>query len=220
MKHSKLSLTKLFLVFTLALAMTMSFAACGSGDDSADIDLTSLMEQVAASEQEKSYEDYLTDEVFANCELFGTEEGKAYVYLNTAEYVVLNDIAYFMSGGSAPAVISYEESDDGIKLTGVEWCLDGAEQDAWLEENFPEEILAAYNEYEPYDESGFLKLDTKMIAKAEENLGVTVERENFLTIDPETGKYRIYKTIEPETEDPEEYTFDTEVLEEGTLKTK
>ena len=183
-------------------------------------DLADMMEQVAASELEPSYTAYLPDEVFANCELFGTEDGKAYVYMNVTEFVVLNDKAYEMSGRTGEAIIHYTETADGAKLDEVEWSTDGAGHDAWIEEHFPADILAAWEAYNPSDENGFSKLGMKMIVKAEEALGVEVERENLLTIDPETGNYEIVKTSESGNPEEDNYEFHYDVLEEGTLTAK
>lgn len=180
--------------------------------------LSDLMQQVADSEIAKSYEEYLPDEALANCEVFGEEDGKAYVYLNTEEYVVLDGTAYNVSGGSGEAIIYYEQSDDGIKLAKVDWSADGGNHDKWIEDNFPEPYLSEWKSYEAYDENGFLKLNTKMIAKAEEQLGVPVERENLLTIDPETGAYKIEKTIESGSPEEDNYSFDTETVKEGKLE--
>ncbi len=180
--------------------------------------LSILMQQVADSEITKSYEEYLPDEALANAEVFGEEDGKAYVYLNTEEFVILKDTAYEMSGGAGEAIIDYTWTDGGIKLEKVEWSADGGDHDKWMEENFPEPYLKESKAYEPYDENGFLKLNTKMIAKAEEELGVPVERENLLEIDTEKGTYKILKTTETGSPDEDNYSFDTETIEEGKLK--
>lgn len=180
--------------------------------------LSDLMQQVADSELTKSYEEYLPDEVMANAEVFGEEDGKAYVYLNTEEFVVLDGKAYVMSGGSGEAIIHYTWSGDQIKLDKVEWSADGGNHDKWIEDNFPEPYLSEWKSYEANDENGFLKLETKMKAKAEEKLGVPVERENILTIDTETGEYKIEKTIESGTPKEGNYSFDTETVKEGKLE--
>ena len=179
--------------------------------------LSDLMEQVAESEITKSYEEYLPDEALANAEVFGYEDGEAYVYLNAQEFVILNGKAYEMSGSAGKAIIYYTESEDGIKLENVEWSPDGEDQDTWLEENIPEQYLKEMQSYDAYDENGFLKLNTKMIAKAEENLGVPVERENLLEIDTENGTYTIVKTIESGNPAQDNYSFKTETVEEGKL---
>ncbi len=242
----KKSTTKVIAV-SAAIAMLAGLTACGqngaapAGSDAAanepsvveeatsaeapeivDIpfDLADMMEQVAASELEPSYTAYLPDEVFANCELFGTEDGKAYVYLNCTEFVVLHDKAYEMSGRTGEAIIHYSETADGAKLDEVEWSTDGAGHDEWIQEHFPADILAAWEVYEPSDENGFSKLGMKMIVKAEEALGVEVERENLLTIDPETGDYEIVKTSESGSPEEDNYEFNTETIEEGTLTQK
>ncbi len=201
-----------------ATTETVQTESAGTGSILEGDTLSDLMQQVADSEITKSYEGYLQDEALANCEVFGEEDGKAYVYLNTAEYVVLDGTAYNVSGGSGEAIIYYEQADDGIKLTKVEWSADGGNHDKWIEENFPEPYLSEWKSYEANDENGYLKLETKMIAKAEEQLGVPVERENLLTIDPETGAYKIEKTIESGSPEEGNYTFDTETIKEGTLE--
>ena len=179
--------------------------------------LSKLMEQVAESEVKKSYETDLPNEVFANCEVFGCKDGKAYVYLNTEQFVVLNDKAYEMSGSCGEAIISYKETNDGIKLEKVEWSADGEDHDEWIEENFPEKCLKAQQSYDAFDENGFLKLNTKMIVKAEDKLGVPVERENLLLIDQDNGTYKIVKTMESGTPEENNYTFETKTIEEGRL---
>ncbi|MBQ9060655.1 MAG: hypothetical protein IJ128_05895 [Firmicutes bacterium] len=182
--------------------------------------LNQLMQQVADSEISKSYEEYLPDQAFANAEVFSDENGKAYVYLNTEEFVILNDTAYEMSGGAGEAIIDYTISDDGIKLDTVEWSADGEDHDKWVEDNFSKEALKEWKSYEPYDENGYLKLNTKMIAKAEEELGVPVERENLLEIDTEKGTYEIVKTKESGSPENDDYSFDTETVEKGILEEK
>ena len=179
--------------------------------------LSDLMEQVAESEVVKSYESYLPDKAFANCELFGCEDGKAYVFLNTEEFVILNDKAYEMSGGCGEAIIHYKEIKDGVKLEKVEWSADGEDHDEWIEANFPEKFLKKQQSYDAHDENGFLKLNTKMIVKAEEKLGVPVERENLLVIDPDNGTYKIVKTTESGTPEENNYTFEQKTVEEGKL---
>ncbi len=182
--------------------------------------LKELMEQVADSEISKSYEEYLTDETFANAEVFSDEDGKAYVYLNTEEFVVLNDKAYSVAGGSGEAIIDYTLSDEGIKLDKVEWSADGGNHDQWIQDNFSEKALKEWKSYEANDENGYLKLDTKMIAKAEEELGVPVERENQLQIDTDKGTYEILKIKESGSPENDDYTFETETIEKGELEKK
>ena len=180
-------------------------------------DMADMMDQVAASEVELSYTEYLPDEGFANAELYGIEDGKAYVFLNCQKFVVFKDKAYAMSGSAGEAILHYTETEDGAKLDEVEWSADGSDHDQWILENFPEDILAQWEVYDAYDENGFLKLGTKMLYKAEEALGVEVERENLLEIDPESGKYQIIKTSESGSTEDDTYEFTSEVIEEGTL---
>lgn len=180
--------------------------------------LKNLMKQVADSEITKTYTDYLPDETFANAEVFSDEDGKAYVYLNTEEYVILNSKAYEMAGSTGEAIIKYTLSDEGITLDKVEWSTDGEDHDEWIEENFSKTALKEWKTYEPYDEDGFLKLHTKMIAKVEEELGVPVERENLLKIDNENGTYEIIKVTESGSPEDGNYPFGTETIEKGQLQ--
>ena len=216
------SIKTLLTALAVSMVMIATLAACGSSqgasEQSDQVDMDQLMEQVAASEVTKSYEEYLKDEAFANCELFGIEENKAYVYLNTAEYVELKGKAYEMSGSAGVAIIEFENGDDGVTLKKVEWSADGSEHEKWIEENVPESFLSDVQGYDAYDEDGNMIVAKDLIAKVEEKMGVPVETENLLMIDLDKGTYEIVKTIETGSPENDDYKFDTETVEKGELK--
>lgn len=223
-KMKAIRLLKRALFLLAGTGLVMALAGCGGNSGSTGSkglldgdNLRNLMKQVADSEITKSYKDYLQDEALANAEVFSDEDGKAYVYLNTEEFVILKGTAYEMSGSAGEAIIDYTLSDEGIILDKVEWSADGENHDKWIEDNFSKTALKEWKAYEPYDENGFLKLNTKMIAKAEEELGVPVERENLLEIDTDKGTYEIVKTTESGSPADGSYSFDTETIEKGQL---
>ena len=223
---------KIMIAMLLSMVMVFTVTACGDsepaseeGDSTAVVltadEIDALMWQISDQEIELSYRDYLPDVGFANAEIFGVDkegvDGTAYAYLNTAEYVALNGIAYDMSGAQGPAIIRFEYTDDAPTLKEVVWAEDGEGQEAWLEENFPEEYLNALKEYEAYDEDGQSVLSKALIPAVEEEMNVTVETENLLTIDTENGTYEIVKTIESGNPEDGDYQFDTETIEKGNL---
>lgn len=227
---------KIFIAILMALVLSTTMAACGDqGQEDESVEressvsmdselsqpeMDALMSQVAESETNKGYEAYVPDEVFANAEVFGIDreenEGIAYVWLNTAEYVAVKGKAYEMSGSSGEAIIYFEYTEDGTKLTKVEWSADGNLHDDWIKERFPKEYLNKHESFHAYDTNGRNKLGTELIEKVEQVMGVPVETENLLNIDPEQGTYEIIKTIE--TGEPgEDYQFNTEVIDQGSL---
>ena len=180
----------------LSMVMVFIVTACGDSEpaseegDSTAAELTTddidaLMWQIAEQEVELSYQDYLPDVGFANAEILGVDkegvDGTAYAVLNTEEYVALNGVAYDMSGVQGPAIIRFEYTDDAPTLKEVVWAEDGEGQEAWLEENFPEEYLKALKSYEGYDENGQSLLIKALIPTVEKEMNVTVETENLLT---------------------------------------
>ena len=185
-----------------------------------ETDLDALLEQVAEREVAKSYQQYLPDQTFARAEVFGTDkegtESTAYVYLTTAEYVVLKEKAYEMSGSSGEAIIRYEDTNQGPKLTEVIWSEDGAGHDDWVKENFPKAYLDQLTSFLKAD--GSTKLADEIAGKAEKAMGVPVEKENLLTVDIEKGTYEIIKTIETGDSSGEDYKFETQTIEKGKLE--
>ena len=182
--------------------------------------LDALLEQVAEREVAKSYQQYLPDQTFARAEVFGTDkegtESTAYVYLTTAEYVVLKEKAYEMSGSSGEAIIRYEDTNQGPKLTEVIWSEDGAGHDDWVKENFPKAYLDQLTSYLKAD--GSTKLADEIAGKAEKAMGVPVEKENLLTVDLEKGTYEITKSIETGDSSGEDYEFEIQTIEKGKLE--
>ena len=227
---------KMILAILLTIVLSVSMAACGNQEqqiESAETEssvtmdselnhteMDSLMSQVAESEIQKRYEAYVPDEAFANAEVFGIDrnenEGIAYVLLNTAEYAAVKGKAYLMGGSSGEAIIHFEYTEDGTKLTKIDWSADGNIHDDWIKENFPKEYLKKHDSYEAFDENGKNKLGTELIKKVEQVMGVPVETENLLNIDLDQGTYEIIKTTE--TGEPgEDYQFNTEVIDQGSL---
>jgi hypothetical protein len=178
-----------------------------------------LMKQIADKEITKQYADLLPDEAFAAAKIFGIDEddqSKAYARLYTAEFVALKDKAYEMSGSAGEVIISFDKSSGEPKLVKVEWSADGEDHEAWMEENFPGDYKKALDVYDSIRENANGDLFDEVSKKAEEALGVTVEKENLLEIDTDAGTYKIIKTIE--TGEPgEDYKFETETVEEGKI---
>lgn len=191
------------------------------GADLSDADLDALMKQIADSEIQKGYEKLVPDEAFANAEVFGIDrdgdKGCAYVHLNIGEYVVVKDKAYLQSGSLAEAIIRFEYTDNGPKLTKVDWSEDGAGHDEWVQKNFPKEYLKKSNAYDVYDANGKSELVESLEDEVEKTMGVPVEKENLLEIDAQKGTYKITKTIESGDPAKSDYKFDTEAVDEGKL---
>ena len=207
---------KTIMTMMTAAVLTLALTACGQSNnaDLSDEELDSLMEQVADKEVILNFVDSLPEKALANAEVFTVERdgdaGTAYVYLNTGEYVKARGKAYYMSGSSGVAIIKFDYTEDGPKLSEVVWSADGSDYDAWLEENLPEDALSAVKEF-----GGNEALSADLDAKAADALGVPVETENLLSIDVEKGTYEITKVIE--SGEGDDYTFDTETIEEGNL---
>ena len=223
---------KRVILIAIAIVLIVAMTACqkkaqGGGDGnqetaktSAELsqqDLDALMQQVADQEGQKSYEKYLPDQDFANAEVFGIDRdgdaGIAYVYLNCEEYVALKGKAYEMSGSAGEAIIRFDYTKGGPKLSKVEWSADGEEHEGWIKKNFPKEYLKQHQAYEAYDKEGRSVLSLQLQSAVEKALGVPVEQDNLLNIDTEKGTYEIEKVINSEECD----TFDTETVEKGKL---
>lgn len=210
-------------IFTVILAITLmtAMSACSGGKQGNTVELSeaeteSLMNQVAESDVDISYGDYLKDEAFAVAEVFGVEkngnQGTAYVYLNEGDFVVLKGKAYNMSGSAGEVIIRFKYTDSGVKLSEVVWSADGGMHEGWLKENYPAEYLNKAKSYQPYDANGNSILGAKLKNKVEEALGVPVESDNLLEIDTEKETYKIVKT-----RDKTDGTLDTEIIEKGSL---
>ncbi len=183
-------------------------------------DNDSLMKQIAEREVQKRYEKYLPDRAFAIAEIFGVDrdgdKGSAYVYLNTAEFVILKGKAYKMSGSAGEAIIRFTYTENGPRLTKVDWSADGGGHDAWIKRNFPKAYLKKWSAYEAYDKNGKNKIGTKININAAKAMGVPVETENLLEIDSDKGTYKIIKAIDTMPFGK----FEVKTIDSGKLKTK
>ena len=210
----------IFTVLVIIIFMTAMTACSGSAPDNAvelsDAEMESLMEQVAESDVDTLYKDYLKDEAFAVAEVFGVtkdgDQGTAYAYLNEGDYVVLKGKAYNMSGSAGEVIIKFSYTDSGITLTEVVWSADGDLHEGWLKENYPAEYLKKAKAYQSHDSNGSSILGAKLREKAEASLGVPVETDNLLDIDTDKGTYTITKIT-----DKADGTIDTEIIEQGSL---
>ena len=211
-------LTAVLLVSALYVFTT---AAAEDQEELTPSDMEILMKQVAESEATRNYADLVPDVVFANAEVFGIdsegEHAAMYCRLNAFEYVVFKEKAYLMSGSAGEAIISFDYTEDGPKLTAVEWSADGSDHDKWMKENFPAEYLEKSNNYDAYDEDGNNLLMKEMEKTVEEVMGAPVEKEDLLFSDAEEGTYEIIRTIES-GDTPEDYTFETETIDSGRIK--
>lgn len=222
---------KLLITVGFALALVFAMTACGgeeqaeeASDEGAAVELSqddidALMQQVAEQDVELSYEEYMPDIALGNAEVFGVDSdadgGTIYAEICTGEYVDFKDKAYLMSGSQGEVIIKYENSEDGPVLGELIWSADGSDHEAWMEENYPADYLEAARNYEAHNTDGVSVLGAELDKKAEEALGVPVETENLLEIDLEAGTYEVSKVIE--SGEGEDYTFDTETIDEGSL---
>lgn len=210
----------IFTVLVIIIFMTAMTSCSNSNPDKAvelsDVEMESLMEQVAESDVDTLYKDYLKDEAFAVAEVFGVtkdgDQGTAYAYLNEGDYVVLKGKAYNMSGSAGEVIIKFSYTDRGITLTEVVWSADGGMHEDWLKENYPAEYLKKAKAYQPHDSNGSSILGAKLREKVETSLGVPVDTDNFLEIDTDKGTYTITKIT-----DNGNGTIDTEIIEQGSL---
>ena len=138
------------------------------------------------------------------------------MYLGASEYVALDGKAYEMSGSYGEAILKFDYTEEGPKLTDVIWSADGGDHDEWIKENFSEEGYQNWENFRKDDENREFIIEV-IEKKAEDALGVPVEKDNLLEIDEEKGIYQIIKTIES-GDTAEDYKFDTEVIKEGKLE--
>lgn len=216
------------LVLIVTFLLITALCSCSEENQKSEAELTnsaelsddefeSLMEQVAKSDVETSYTDYLRDEAFAIAEVFGVDrdgdQGTAYVYLNEGDYVVLDNKAYSMSGSAGEVILKYNYTDDDVILSEVVWGDQGELKEGWIKENFPAEYFKKAKEYNPYGADGKSILEEKLREKVEETLGVPVESDSFLEIDTDKGTYEIWVVTN-------DYgaTFDTQTIAKGKLK--
>lgn len=179
----------------------------------------SLMKEIAARKGSLSYDQWMTDENFAEAKIFGIDrdgaKGKAYARLNISEYVEFKGKAYNMSGISAECIINFSYLDKGVKLEAVDWSADGGAHLSWLNENFPENYLMKCLGYEVSDDEGINNLEKTLQARVEKQLGVPCENDDLLIIDTENQTYEIVKINESGS--GESYKFETETREKGAL---
>jgi len=177
-----------------------------------------LMNQVAEREIQKRYKKYVPDKAFARAEIFGIDrigdKGSAYVYLNTAEFVIFKGKAYEMSGSSGEAIIRFIYTENGPQLTKIDWSEDGGGHDAWIKKNFPETFLKKWSAYDAHDKNGTNKIGTAIGKEVEKTLGVPVETENLLEIDTDNETFKIIKTIDTLPLG----RFDVKTIDRGKLK--
>lgn len=241
MKNSKTMALILAVVMMLSAAAVMT--ACGNkaeeqpadepeqqeelveepedGPELSEDQMDDLYDQAARKVLEVQYADYMPDDVFGHAEAFSIErdgdKGVWDVYLGTGEYVVLDGKAYEVSGAYGEAILTFDYTAEGPKLTDVTWSADGGGHDKWIEDNFTEEAVEAWKTFLK-DEKNTEFIKEVVEKKAEEKLGVPVETENLLEIDKDAGTYEIVKTIESGDPEDNTYTFDTETIQEGKLE--
>ena len=240
MRKSKwMSILALMVIAVMAISMT----ACGSkteeqpaeepaqeeevpediasGPELSEDQMDDLFDQAAKKVLEVQYGDYMPDDIFGHAEPFSIErdgdKGVWDVYLGAGEYVVLDGKTYEVSGSYGEAILTFDYTADGPKLTDVTWSADGGEHDKWIEKNFNEEAVAAWKEFMK-DEKNAEFIKEVVQKKASDKFGVPAETENLLEIDKDAKTYEIVKVIE--SGDPEDgtYQFDTETIKEGKLE--
>lgn len=238
-KMMKIMALMMAVMMTAALALCMT--ACGSkteeqpveepaqeeeqdvstGPELSEDQMDDLYQQAAEKALELSYTDYMPDQIFGTGEAFSInregDKGRWEVYLGCDEYVALDGKAYNMSGSYGEAILEFDYTADGPKLTNLTWSADGGDHDAWIKENFTED---GYKNWETWrkDENGNEFLQEVNQKRAEDALGVPVETENLLEIDLDAGTYEIVKTVELGNPEDDTYKFDTETIKEGKLE--
>ena len=227
-------------VLMMALVMALAVTACkkaeekpaepasepaaeeqeSTGPELSGEQLDDLAQQVADKVVELGYTEVMPDEAYAVLQILDIErngdDGKAYVYLGASEYVVLKEKAYGMSGSFGEAIVTFTYGDKPT-LKDVEWSADGEKHDEWIKENFTEKAQKGDEELLKQTEEGKSPLVDDVNALAEEKLGVPLDTENLLEVDPEKGTYKISEVIESGSPENGDYQFDTKVVEEGEL---
>lgn len=180
-----------------------------------------LYQQAAEKACEVRYSEYMPDVVVGHAEPFHIEregdKGTWDVYLGASEYVALDGKAYEVAGSYGEAILKFDYTDDGPKLTDLIWSADGGDHDQWIEENFNKEALENWENFRKDDEQRDLLIEIVQ-KNAEDALGVPVEKDLLLEIDESKGTYQIIKTIESGDPENGDYTFDTETVKEGKLE--
>ena len=178
-----------------------------------------LYQQAAEKNHELQYSDYMPDTIVGHAEAFSIDrdgdKGTWDVHLVTGEYVALDGKAYEVSGSAGEAILKFDYTDEGPKLTDLIWSADGGDHDNWVKENFTKEALKNLEIFNKDDEGRDLLMDI-LDKKAEDALGVPAEKENLLEIDDNAGTYEIWKPIE--SGEGDDYTFETETVKKGKLE--
>ncbi len=231
MKNWK-KLLALGMVFVMVLAM----AACGNKaeekpaeepeEEAEDYDgpelpedlMDDLYDQAAKKDLQPRVADYMPDEIVGHAETFHItregDKGRWYVYLGEGEYVEFDGKAYNITGSYGEAIIEFDYTQDGPKLTDVIWSEDGEGHEKWIEENFTDEARKNLETFNKDEKNRDLLIEI-VEKKAEDALGVPVEKELLFQIDEAAGTYTLLKPIE--SGEGEDYKFDTETITSGKL---
>ena len=140
----------------------------------------------------------------AAVEIFGVDANgeykTVYGYVSEGEYLKHKDKAYEVSGGNWPFMVDVEIQGDVVKV--VKEYGDGVSSESTYEEMPPRYRFKASN----YDSGRCYKLQKTADKKAEEALGVAVERKYTLSIEGEH-----FKIYDMDTEG------NVEIMEEGNV---
>lgn len=192
-----------------------------TGPELSEDQMDDLFQQAAEKTLQIQYSDYMPDKLFGHAETFNIsregDKGVWDVYLTTGEYVAIDGKAYLASGGNGEAILKFDYTADGPKLTEVVWSADGSDHDDWIKENFSEEGLKNWETFLK-NEKAVDELNEILDQKASDGLGVPVDTENTLQIDDNEGTYEIFKTIESGDPADDTYKFDTETVKKGKLE--
>ncbi len=180
-----------------------------------------LMRQVAERELERRYKRYLPDELVAAAKVYGIdwdgEQGTAYASILACEYVSLKGKAYVMASTSGEAILHFNYDGQYPKLTELEWSANGGEHNKWLEDNFPEEYLEDYKNFQQQNQTGEDEIERKIREEVKELLDAPIETEDLLEIDLDEEIYEIVRIYEGYN-DKGEYQFNFETIDKGSLK--
>ena len=231
---------KVMIALFMAVAMVFAMAACGNKaeepaeepqeqeesveEDMVELsedDMDDLFQQAAEQTLEAQYADYMPDKLIGHGEAFNIsrdgDKGVWDVYLVTGEYAALDGKAYEVSGAYGEAILKFDYTEDGPKLTEVVWSEDGAGHDEWIEKNFSEDGLESWKEFLK-DDNNRKELVDILDQKAADALGVPVEMENILEIDVEKGTYQVTKITESGDPGTDDYNMESETVKEGKLE--
>ena len=180
-----------------------------------------LMRQVAEHELERRYSRYLPDELVAAAKIYGIdwdgEKGTAYASIMACEFVALKGNAYMMSSISGEAILRFVYDGQYPKLLKLEWSANGGEHDKWIEDNFPAEYMDEYRNFQQEDQNGEDEVELRIREKVKELMGVPIEIEDLLEINPDDETYEIVRIYEGYDEKGE-YQFDFDTIDKGSLK--